>query len=403
MNIPLFGKTLSVSVSDATRVSDLRRVFGVTSDSIDVDTRTVTGQIEAYTKCPTLQTAIKIKSDAHSNLKIWAKDIYDNPVYNSTVISDLKKMRMFNEFEDSFIFNHRLKTYVSVFGKAYLLKEEIVGFNDFNYYIIPNEIIEEVFTTTRSELFEKKVDYYRINMISESMRLERDEVVVIHGLNIGSYGDSLSVSPLVSLNEPIKTLLAIQQMSTELIADGGARGIIGLGAKDVDMLLADSMDEEYQSMQEKLSKHGGLRGKFKYLISRGMGNYTSLTSKIIDMQLPENALEATLRIYGQFGIPNAYTDKASRFKALPEARKELYTTCVNIEGNYIYSQLVKLKGIPERDWEYKPDWSHLDFYQESLKESAVAFQQAASACVPLLINGIYSKDELRKFLDPYIK
>ena len=43
-------------------------------------------------------------------------------------------------------------------------------------------------------------------------------------------------------------------MSTELIADGGARGIIGLGAKDVDMLLADSMDEEYQSMQEKLSK-----------------------------------------------------------------------------------------------------------------------------------------------------
>jgi len=96
MNIPWFGKTLSVSVSDATRVSDLRRVFGVTSDSIDVDTRTVTGQIEAYTKCPTLQTAIKIKSDAHSNLKIWAKDIYDNPVYNSTVISDLKKMRMFN-------------------------------------------------------------------------------------------------------------------------------------------------------------------------------------------------------------------------------------------------------------------------------------------------------------------
>ena len=403
MDIPWFGKTLKVNVSDGTRVSDLKRVFGITSDSIDVDTRSVDGQIDAYTKCPTVQTAIKIKSDAHSNLKIWAKDVYDNPVYNKTVISDLKKMRKFNELEDSFIFNHRIKTGLSVFGKVYLYKEPIVGFDEYNFYIIPNELIEEVFTNNRSILFEKEVDYYRVNMISESMRLERDEVVVIHGLNRGSYGDSLSTSPLVSLNEPIKTLLAIQQMSTELIADGGARGIIGLGAKDVDMLLADSMDEEYTSMQEKLSKHGGLRGKFKYLLSRGTGNYTSLTSKIIDMQLPQNALEATLRIYGQYGIPNAYTDKASRFKALPEARKELYTTCVNIEGSYIYSQLVKLKGIPERDWEYKPDWSHLDFYQESLKESAVAFQQAASACVPLLTNNIYTKDELRKFLDPYIK
>ena len=52
-----------------------------------------------------------------------------------------------------------------------------------------------------------------------------------------------------------------------------------------------------------------------------------------------------------------------------------------------FRDLVRIKGIPQRDWEYKPDWSHMDFFQESLKEGAVALQQAINGVLPAYRDG----------------
>jgi len=64
--------------------------------------------------------------------------------------------------------------------------------------------------------------------------------------------------------------------------------------------------------------------------------------------------------------------------------------------------LVKLKGIPERVWKYSPDWSHMDFFQESLKEGAIALSQVSAAIKPLIESGVISIAQAQSILEPYI-
>ena len=61
-----------------------------------------------------------------------------------------------------------------------------------------------------------------------------------------------------------------------------------------------------------------------------------------------------------------------------------------------------MMSIPNRDWEYKPDWSHLDFYQEDLKESAIALQQVSGAITPLVEKGIITIEQAKGILEPYL-
>ena len=76
------------------------------------------------------------------------------------------------------------------------------------------------------------------------MRLETDEVFVLKDNDFYNHFDaSYGVSRLSGLSEAISTCLSIGEMTTQLIADGGARGIIGQGAKDIDMLSAPFLEK----------------------------------------------------------------------------------------------------------------------------------------------------------------
>jgi hypothetical protein len=45
----------------------------------------------------------------------------------------------------------------------------------------------------------------------------------------------------------------------------------------------------------------------------------------------------------------------------------------------------------------------MDFFQESLKEGAVALQQAINGVLPAYRDGILSKEECRAIIEPYIE
>ena len=87
---------------------------------------------------------------------------------------------------------------------------------------------------------------------------------------------------------------------------------------------------------------------------------------------------------------------------MPEARKEFYTGTIIPEAVKRFSDFCNMVSIPNRDWGYKPDWSHLDFYQEDLKESAIALQQVSGALTPLLDKNVITVSEARGILEPYL-
>lgn len=376
----------------------------LSSSGTEIDTSTIIGQRIALNRSSIVQACVILRADAFSHLKIWAKDVKGKKVTNNVVLEDLKQLDRFNEHQNFRVFNNQIEAYACSYGGAYVLKSKMIGLKKFNYYVIPNHLIEPQYSKRVNNYFENDVLWYKVYAFDGNwMRLEKDEVIYFSDNDFFNPDGVRGLSRLYSLKEPISTLLSIGEMSTQLIADGGARGIIGQGAKDVDMISAPFLDDEKRAIQTSLKGYGGLRGQLKYIVTKGAASYVPLTSKIIDMQLPELEMKAIIQIGKRFGIPNAYQALEPRFKAMPEARKEFHTGTIIPEATVRYEQIVKMKEIPDRGWAYQPDWSHLDFYQEALKESGVALNQVLAAVTPAFEKGLLTKEQVDSIIEPYLE
>ena len=372
---------------------------------VEVNTKTVAGQMDALNKSSIVQSCVVLRADAISNLNLWARDEKGRKVTNAIVKSDLQLVKKFNEYQNFRTFNNMVESYASVYGVCYVYKMKLIGLNKFYYYVIPNHLVSPQMSNKTTRNFEREVEYYNISTWSgDVMRLETNEIFVFKDNDFYNHFDAnYGVSRLSGLSEAISTCLSIGEMTTQLIADGGARGIIGQGAKDIDMLSAPFLEKEKKSLQTELKKYGGLREQLKYIVTKGAASYIPLTSKIIDMQLPENHQSAILQIGKRFGIPNVYQAIEPRFKAMPEGRKEFYTGTMIPEGTVRFEDLQRMVGMPERDWEYKPDWSHLDFYQESLLQSGTALQQVMNAITPAREKNFITQEQFDAILEPYLE
>ena len=387
-------------------------IDGIYSENTEIDTSTVAGQVLAYKYCNVVQDAIDIKARYHSSLTIsaqkdtgdWIGGNYGTPTEKATAKKDLAMLAMFNENENFIQFNYRLKTNLHIFGKCYVWKQKIVGFDKYNYYIVPLNMVTPIYSTSipkYDNYFKPIPDYYEIAVYNGTLKLYPDELFTFRDGIEGFSAYESTQSRLVALKEPISALLSANQMFTQLIADGGARGIIGQGAKDNEMLNSPFLDEEKARVHKELKGYGKLRGQLKYIVTRGQVTYTPLTSSISDMQLPQNLLNHKINVYRGFLIPNAFASNEGRFKVMPEARKELFTGSIIPEANDIFGSILKMKNVPIRDWEYKPDYSSMDFFQESLLQAGTALQQAANAVVPLVRENIWDIATANSELTPY--
>lgn len=382
----------------------------INSDSTEVNTSTIQGQIDAYNKCTVVQDIIELKASLHSTLKIaainengrWLGGNAGTETEKRTIREDLKKIHYYNPEQNALVFQHQLKTMLHIFGYVYVWKLKIVGVEKYNYYILPvNRVHPQYGYKPKYDAWMNPIpEKYLVDIYGDQLELTSDEVFII-GDRMASFDyNNRYISRLVALKEPISAILSANQMFTQLISDGGARGAIGLGAKDSDMTML--LDEDKRLMQKELKEYGKLKGQLKYIVSKGALSYTPFTSSIADMQLPENLLSKKVDIYRAYGVPTAFAVNEARFQVMPEARKEIFNASVTPEGKCIYDEILKMKAMPERNWVYVADDSHHDFYQENLKESSIAFQQASNAVIPLLNSGLYPKQTLVDYMDQFI-
>ena len=374
------------------------------SRSVLVNTSGVSGQIMALRKSSAVQTAISYRANAFANFKIWAQDDEEHRVMNATVKADLAKMERFNQFQDFRTFTAQMETYLMTFGQVFIWRyAKSIGFPDKDeFFIIPNNIATPVYDDYQNPLFQRRLKYLDINISGRGLQIPESEIAVLYDNFFNFTGYGFGESRLVALAEPISTLLSVGEVSTSLIADGGMRGIISLGANDVDMLSAPFLEADKTAAQEALKGYGNLRDQLHYLVLKGAANYVPVTAKLTDMDLEGRALDATIQIFTRYGIPSIFAAKEPRFQAMPEGRKELYTSAVIPESLPKFNALFKLKGIPERPWKYLPDVSHMDFFQDGLRKGAIAVQQVINGVLPAVEKGLLSNEEARRIIEPYI-
>lgn len=386
------------------------------SNKTTVNTKTVGGQIDAYTRSTVVQDAIDIKSTYLTSGKVaviddngkWINGNYEN-YKDAKKVAKAKELianiNYFNDYENPIKHRHRRHTLKLIFGKCYIHKEKMFGTNKYQYHIIPNDIITEeyYYPAQRNPDFTLKVKRYRITVGSEAFYLYPDEVFEFKDRRAGFKFTNDSLSRLYALEEAISTLLCTDEMLTQLLADGGARGIITQGAKDIDMISAGYLDDEKADIQRSLKDYGLLKDKYKYIVTKGQAGYVPLTSRIVDMQIPEIALMKKVEVYRALGIPTAFAINESRFKVLPEARKEMVTSSVSSEGADDFKQELMMKGIEEPDFcALELDYSHFDFFMESQKEKAVAFQQMSNGLKPLVEAGVLTTQQASSYIDFYL-
>ena len=383
----------------------------INSEVTEVNTATSYGQIDAYNKCTVVQDIIELKASLHSTLKIaainengrWLGGNAGTETEKRTIREDLKLIHYYNPEQSALVFQHQLKTMLHIFGYVYIWKLKIVGVDKYNYYILPvNRVHPQYGYKPKYDAWMNPIpEKYLVDIYGDQLELTSDEVFII-GDRMASFDyNNRYISRLVALKEPISAILSANQMFTQLISDGGARGAIGLGAKDSDMTML--LDEDKRLMQKELKEYGKLKGQLKYIVSKGALSYTPFTSSIADMQLPENLLSKKVDIYRAYGVPTAFAVNEARFQVMPEARKEIFNASVTPEGKCIYDEILKIKDIPERNWVYVADDSHHDFKMKDLKDSSIAFQQASNAVIPLRENEIITQQQAEDYLDPYLR
>lgn len=373
----------------------------ILSTSVVIDTSTVAGQYAALKRCSVLQEVILLRANAFGNLRIWAKDINGKKIYNNTVKRDLAKINYYNPEQDYMVFNNQIEIYAATFGACFIYKQKRLGLDDYNYYVIPNWLITPKDYQGRTATFFQNIEHYQVYVFNGYIELSKDEVIILkdNSFNFNNFGYG---SRLEGLKESISLLLSIGETSTELIADGGARGIIGQGAKDIDMMISPFLNSEKKEIQAELKKYGGLREQFKYIVTKGTASYVPITSRIVDMDLGTLDKRAVYKLFGAYGIPKIYASEEPRFKAKPEGRKELYTETITPEATIRHNFWLKEKNIQEREWNYVVDFSHLDFYQEMLQQSAAAQLNASTALKNAVEGGFLTVEQAAGEFEYYL-
>lgn len=361
---------------------DLEEIWGESAAQYFIDCSTIYGRSKAYKKCDVVRTVIGKSSNAIANLKVWALDEDGKQVNTAQSKRILSKLERPNPKEDFKRFFRKLDLYCKLHGKAYVHKVYSNIFNEYNYYVIPNEFVTPLYLNETDELFNRKVDKYVVNDQTENYEILPKDIHIFYDgtLNQTLPYESIGGSRLESLSEVISTYIVLWEVLTELYGDSGARNIISMGVKDAAMASLPSLKSEKEAFYKTLKNFGGRRKQDKNLVVTTDAKVSQLTAKMSEMEFANIIIECKKAIANAFDCPAVLLDiESARFKNSTEAIKNLYTQSAIPVAEYYFSEWVQMVGELSLPFRLMADYSHLEFYQEAELAKGVAFQQMASA------------------------
>ena len=366
-----------------------------------INTATQAGQEMAYRKCDIVTSMIGRCAESIANLRVWALDENNKEVKTRLARSIIGKMEQPNPQEDFSAFFSKLEAFIKLYGKAYvrICRSDLFGETD--YYIIPNYYITPFYADTFDETYNRKVLHWQVSDGANIYELKPDEIFVFYDRRLSFGGDHvLGQSRLVPLADTISTYTILWEISGELYAHKGADNLISMGLNDAETLTSPYTNIMRGEVQEELKKYGVRRGQWRNILVKTNAKVFPLSSKIKDLDLTETIKNAKKAICNAYDCPPELIGvESSRFKTVPEARKEFYTQACIPSARFIIQGWLAMTGNTRLPFRIEPDYSHLDFYQEAKLSEAVAFQQMANAVVPLITNDIMTTEEARIRLD----
>jgi hypothetical protein len=352
-----------------------------------INCSTVQGRSTAYKQCDVVRTVIGKSSSAIANLKVWALDDAGKQVNTVKSRKILSKLQRPNPKEDFKRFFRKLDLYCKLHGKAYVHMVYSNLFDEYNYYVIPNEFVTEYYLNETDELYNRKVDKYIINDHTQTYEILPQDIHIFYDGTLNEHlpYESIGGSRLESLSEVISTYIVLWEVLTGMYGDRGALNIVSMGINNPQMASLGALKSEKESILKRLSEtYGVRRGQSKTVVVSTDAKVSPLTAKMSDMEFANIIIECKKAIANAFDCPAVLLDvESARYKNTTEAIKVLYTQSAIPTAEYYFSEWLQMTGEIALPFKLMADYSHLEFYQEAQKEEAIAFQQMSNAIATL--------------------
>jgi len=391
---PLDGSSMDVTFNEKWKL--VLNKLGRTKHVIDCST--IIGQREAYRRCDIVRSVISEISNAEANLNIWAVDDNNKEITSLRAKKILNKLKQPNPYQSQVAFMQVLTLFRKIHGRCYVRKFRN-SLGEYDYYIIPNHYLTIEWDDKYDLAYNRKVKKYIVSRGFKREELTSDEVFVFYDGNISTSSCDETVlgdSRLVSLSEIVSAYVVMFETLTGLYSEGGARNIIGMGAKDVYLQRSMETEKEKKELKEKLKyAFGWLKGQVKDMVISTTPSVHRLSAPISELDIEKNAKLTMKAICNAFRVPSeVFGVETARYKIIEDGLRLLYTQCAAPDLDSVLAQWMQMvEG--GNDFKLKADYSHLDFYKASQMQEGQAWATYAQAFQSLIETGICTVEEAR--------
>lgn len=400
----LFGYDIT-KADKVTREMQLNPIFGMLGVGAEgINTSTALGQAKAYAACSVLMSVLTKKVNAIKNLRLMSVDAEGVDIGNKDAIKVMSQPNSYQRIEDFAAFCDLM---VNIFGRAYIMKLDIVGFDGFELFVIPNLCVTENERLRESISFEpdSNIVDYTVTIGDLQMTVDRDHMFIVSDstCEMSTFG-GCGISRMVALEKPINTFISSYDATHELMVNRGMLAIISLTSGGNDFLRDVTLPQtasEKEAVQAALNKYGVVRNKMKYAITNLNAAVSPVSSTITDLGLTDVQKSCKKDIADMYQVPSVLLDvEGSTYANAKEAKTILYTDAVIPEANNIFYTLNRIYGFEE--FKVMPYYDHLELFQEAKREQAAGMTNLVSALTNAVTSGLMTqqeaKDELNKYL-----
>lgn len=391
-------KTTDRFIPATATTKDILRLFG--SQAKYIDTSTVLGQSLAFAGCSILTSIVTKKVSAITSARFWVVDEEGNDVKRPEIMDRMKQP---NPYQTLSQFVGMIEFFSQIYGKAYICKVQALGMEDFELYVVPNELVTENLKTAIIPTFAPLADVesYTLTLNGVNYTVTPENMFVVNDVTYSLNRMGGAVSRLESLEKPVNTFIASYEAVNELLWNRGMLGIISMKMSNPDLdTQMPATKSEKADLREQLNEYGVLRGQMKYAITGYDVACVPVSSSIADLGISDIQRNCKRDMAYTYQVPSILLDvEGSTYANMSEAKLDFYNNDIIPASKNI---MEVMNGIYENEqFTVQAFYDHLDLFQDAKKKEAEGFERLLSSLNIAIQSGLMTLDEARDRMNNY--
>lgn len=399
-----FGRQKELKLDDrfipaTATAKDLIQLFG--RKPTYIDTSTVLGQSLAFAGCSILTAIMTKKVSAITSARFWVVDEEGNDVNRKDIMDRMKQPNPYQTLSE---FVGMVEFFSQIYGKAYICKLQALGMDDFELYVVPNELVTETTKTMTVPSFAPLADVesYTITLNGVLYKVSPEDMFVVNDAIYSLNRMGGATSRLKSLEKPVNTFIASYDAVNDLMWNRGMLGIISMKMSNPDLdTQMPATKSEKDDLRSELNKYGTLRGQLKYAITGYDASFVPVSSSITDLGASEIQKGCKRDMAYTYQVPSILLDvEGSTYANMSEAKLDFYNNDIIPSAWNIMSTMNRI--YENEEFKVQAFYDHLDLFQDAKRQQAQGMTSLVSALNQAVQSGLMTLDEARDQINKYI-